>query len=372
MISLSNSSGWFRPSSRKDEKDAPSSKAAFNNFDVIRLVLASFVVLVHTYDHTRLPQFALLRQYFSADFAVKGFFIISGYLIYRSFDRNTDVYAYCLKRLARLYPAYCLIVFLCAFASFIVLHFDFPRLIDNGLIEYLACNAVFLNFLRPAIDGVVESNPIPSFNGALWTLKVEVMFYVCVPIIFLIKEDSRSKWLLWLFVISTLFYLVLEVGVEVTNRASLHTIQKQLPGQFRYFTVGMLAALSFGKSLKLPATSLLPCLLLLNTSILVELVKPLLLGCLIFYFAFSFPLKINLRKFGDISYGLYIYHSPLLQLFVGLGIFTSMNPWLGFLLFLAALVTSSYLSWHFLEKRSIALISARLHSRKSPGVPEGV
>jgi peptidoglycan/LPS O-acetylase OafA/YrhL len=325
-----------------------------NNFDVIRLVLAIFVVLVHTFHHTKIGDFALFGNYLSADYSVKGFFIISGYLIYRSLERSKDLTSYVVRRIARLYPAYLLVILICALVSAWVVD---GELAERNFFKYLAVNAIFLNFLQPSIDGVLVNHHVQAFNGALWTLKIEVMFYALVPMLFLVKERLRLAVIVCLFVASTGYYLLFEYLISSLEKPSLYTLQKQLPGQLRYFCVGMFAAVNFQNHVdkgSLPTLFLVPCVLVFFPGWQVEVFKPVLLGFILFYLAFSFPIKIDLRRLGDMSYGVYIYHSPLLQLAIGLGFFAE-EPWVSFSLFLLVLGVLAQLSWRLIEFPSIQL-----------------
>ena len=85
-------------------------------------------------------------------------------------------------------------------------------------------------------------------------------------------------------------------------------------------------------------------------------INPLLylqLATLIFSFAYSFPTLGNyiLRK-NDISYGVYIYHIPIVNLFVYYGYFSNIS----FVsLALALTIMAASISWMLIEKPAIKL-----------------
>ncbi len=57
----------------------------------------------------------MISQVLSSGMAVKGFFVLSGFLIFMSFERSTSLSSYAMKRIRRIYPAYFTVVMLCAF-----------------------------------------------------------------------------------------------------------------------------------------------------------------------------------------------------------------------------------------------------------------
>ena len=73
-----------------------------NNFDLLRLVFASSVFLWHVCVLSRAPALEMFSQVFSANIAVKGFFVISGYLVMMSWDNSSSLRDYAAKRLRRI------------------------------------------------------------------------------------------------------------------------------------------------------------------------------------------------------------------------------------------------------------------------------
>src|SRR5260370_895587 len=84
-----------------------------NNFDALRLIFASMVVVYHL---GRLSQAVGLgwTSRVSATFAVQAFFVVSGFLVTMSFENSSSIRSYTLKRLRRIAPAYVLVVVLAA------------------------------------------------------------------------------------------------------------------------------------------------------------------------------------------------------------------------------------------------------------------
>src|SRR5439155_18013063 len=147
------------------------------------------------------PIFDPLPRYFSGHLAVEGFFAISGFLIFASWERSSSLRDYWIKRAARILPGYWLATAFCLAIAFAVGNFHVAR--------FLFANLTFLNFLGGSIPGVFANNPLNGMNGALWTIKIEVMFYIAVPIIVWLCRRLHRDAVLWTLFALSIVYRVL-------------------------------------------------------------------------------------------------------------------------------------------------------------------
>ena len=163
-----------------------------NSFDFFRLLFAFSVFVGH---------FGVLTSYntlwfpISPSMGVGGFFIISGFLITRSYYKSKNLLDYSLKRIRRIVPAYMLIVLVCAvFLSFLS-SLPLQEYFSNKIFfKYLIANISFLNFIQPTLPEVFTHNLLPYVNGSLWTIKVEICLYAFVPVLVLfIGEVDKSE-----------------------------------------------------------------------------------------------------------------------------------------------------------------------------------
>ena len=84
-----------------------------NAFHFVRLASASLVVVAHAYGLLALPVPTWFGVRVSA-FAVRIFFVVSGYLICESWNRDASVHRYLLRRSLRILPGLALAVVLSA------------------------------------------------------------------------------------------------------------------------------------------------------------------------------------------------------------------------------------------------------------------
>lgn len=329
-----------------------------NNFDFLRFVFAFVVVLSHLIDLSHLHSFLPFKRYFDSHLSVTAFFIISGFLIAGSYIKTNNVKLYFVKRAKRLLPAYIfIIVFSFFFFSFFSKLTSLQYFSSPILYKYLFANLLFTNFIQPCLPGVFDSNLLCTINGALWTIKVEVSFYLILPIILYFGNKIKEKIYLYigLYLFSLLYFYGLGfASLKITKFASIFDIlQHQIPGFLTYFVSGI-AIYEYFDKFSLHKNKLLfiaIVVFIIEYYYNLEVFRPIAMSILIFYFAFSFKWFNNWGKYGDFSYGIYIYHFPIIQLVIALNLFNLYNPFLVAFLTIIFISICAIISWHCLEKK---------------------
>ncbi len=210
-----------------------------NNFDLLRLLFAGTVCLAHASQLSGEKQLKWISAVLSSKVAVEAFFIISGFLIFMSYERSSSTRAYISKRVRRIYPAYFVVVMLCALSLWAVSSLDLEHYVSLDWLKYVIANLTFLNFIHSTLPGVFESNRISEVNGALWTLKVEVMFYAIVPVIVLLfRRFGQFPVLVTLYFVSVAYVWFMTTQAEYTGSGLYLELARQLPGQLAYFVAG--------------------------------------------------------------------------------------------------------------------------------------
>ena len=327
-----------------------------NNFDLLRLVFALVVCVVHIKELTGFAELARITQYLSSSVAIKSFFVVSGFLVFMSFDRTRTLSAYAGKRLRRIYPAYAVVVIVCAIGLFVVSNRPFGQYFSLAWLEYLVANLSFLNFLQPSLPGVFEEQRWGVVNGALWTLKIEVLFYFSVPVFALLfKQWGRLKVLLITYCGSIAYSLILLNMAGNTDSSLLTILARQLPAQLSYFMAGafFFYYMSFFerhyKKLVLLSVAVLLAYKQFPLVLPLILTEPIALACIVVFFSLFMWLG-NFGKYGDFSYGCYIVHFPIIQLMLQLG-WLSDRPYYFAITAVCLTLIVSVLVWHLIEKR---------------------
>lgn len=323
-----------------------------NNFDLLRILFASTVCLVHCYELSGYQQLAWIVNIFSSAIAVKAFFVVSGFLIFMSYEKSISISSYFGKRLRRIYPAYVFVILLSAFCLFGISSVDMSEYFDRSWVMYLISNLTFLNFLQPTLPGVFEMNRLATVNGALWTLKIEVMFYISVPLfVLLFRRFGHLRVMLVTYFLSFAFVQIMGEISEIKDSSIIHAVARQFPGQLTYFMAGALAFYYRGYFELHAKTAIFTAMLVLlaNKAIPLPLVEPIALGVVVVFMGL-FCFVGNFGKHGDFSYGVYILHFPIVQTLLWAKVFDD-SPWL----FLGAVflltLAGSYLLWNLVEKK---------------------
>lgn len=318
-----------------------------NNFDILRLILAVVVVFFHAGSISGSPELTWLSDVFSGHLAVEGFFAISGFLIFASYERSPSLKDYFLRRGGRILPGYWLATIFCLAIAF-----------SNGCFhvgKFLLGNLTFANFIQPWIPGLWETNPTNIVDGALWTLKIEVMFYLIVPLIVWVCRKTRRDAVLWtLFVLSIVFRVAMAKHV---------TLALQLPGQLSFFMIGALIHYhqkffyKYGWWLMAGAGVLLA----LHKFTGWFAPRPAAVATLILGAALLLPVVKGPARWGDFSYSTYVLHWPIIQLVVAAGVF-ALHPWGGLALAFLMIAVGAVISWFLVEKP--ALDRVHVHSQR--------
>ena len=322
-----------------------------NNFDLLRLVAALSVIFSHAFllaensqDHDPL----MILTGGQAILGLAGvfvFFTISGYLISQSFETTPSPFIFLAKRALRIFPGLLGCLLVCVFAIG-------PLVTTLPLGEYLASPETY-RFLLHNVVLDVDYNRLPGVvfwpgniggivNGPLWSLPCEALLYlmlfglgVCrllsLPVILLLLSAGIAC--LWLDTAGTTFGSALWLLGFFAAGMVLYRLRG--PRTFAWYWA-VLALI--GLALSIPARLFLVGF-------------PLFGSYLVIYLALHRRLPVmRAARFGDLSYGLYIYGWPIEQCVVYFGDATA-PWWIVFLISTAVTVPVAFLSWHLIEKR---------------------
>ena len=324
-------------------------KININNFDFLRVVFAITVAFAHLIELSDLEILKPLKVYFNTRLAIDGFFIVSGFLIAKSYENSATIKEYIIRRVKRIIPAYAVVILVSALLfSFISTYTFYDYFSNLQFWKYLTANLSFQNYLEPCLPGVFETNKFCAVNGALWTIKLEEAFYLSVPIFYWfvrVKKLNFYMLILIIYVLSVTYYMYF---LSIDN----YRIAKQLPGALAFFATGIVFYKNFSLLYKWKDYIIIPCIILFVLEHYIfktQILKPIAFGFMVFYIAYSFRFLNNFGKYGDFTYGIYIYHFPVIQLFVALGLFNKYPPLIICTLVLMLTLVLAILSWYLIE-----------------------
>ncbi len=347
---------------RQRQPSGPPATAGFtlsreNNFNLLRFLLASVVILSHAPEIVdgNADRELLFRAFgtltFGA-FAVDGFFLLSGYLILLSWLNKPAWGPYLRRRIFRIYPGFLMACLLCVAVvgplgarsvRDYVSGFDLVRFVPSlGLLKLVGYPAVF------------DGQPFPDLNGSLWTIAYEFRCYLAVPLL-CILGFARQRWL-WLGLSAVM--LGLSTQPELVGKISLGPATALVGepveivrlaafflsgGCFLLFRdkirytplLAGLAAVGWFAAMFFPATA--------NIGMAIGL------GYVLFFIGFArVPAIAAFGRLPDVSYGVYLYAWPIKKLI--LWYWPGLSPWLVFALAWPLSIVAGYLSFRFIER----------------------
>lgn len=320
-----------------------------NNFDFLRVLFALVVTISHLIFLGDIDIFKPYLKFFNSRLAIDGFFTISGFLIAKSYSKSSSLKDYILKRVKRIVPAYIFIIIFCALFLSVISSYSVTNYFGSSQFwKYLAANLSFQNYLEPCLPGVFENNKHCAVNGALWTIKLEEAFYLLLPIFYWLVKSKKVN----IYFLSLVIYILSTIYFNYFVSIDMYRIAKQLPGALAFFVAGILYYNNFSFFIKNKRFIILPCLIVFILEQYVfqtQILKPIAFSFMVFYIAYNFKFLNYVGKYGDFTYGIYIYHFPIIQLFFYLGFYDNYNPILMSALTMVLVLTLAVLSWHFIE-----------------------
>jgi peptidoglycan/LPS O-acetylase OafA/YrhL len=332
----------------------PQAGAQRNNLDFLRVFAALLVILGHQYVLFGLDPPIILETAIHT-WGLRIFFVISGWLVSRSWDRDPNFLRFISRRGLRILPALVVLIFLTTFVfgplctdNSATSYFKDPR-----TYEYLKNCAFYINYYLP---GVFESNPVRyAVNGSLWSLPSEVSMYALVAATGMLLSQRLNGRLLW----TGLFVLVAAMGYYLKSFYAGHpiviyaTLLSATMDVGIFFVAGTL--LWKCNSLHKPRLSIgiiaivTLCLGGANWSVS----ESFLFAYAVMAFGLaSIPILNAITRCGDLSYGTYLYAFPIQQL--SYQIFQARYGfWLPLSLSLVATVCCAFVSWHVVEQRAL-------------------
>ena len=327
-----------------------------NGFTALRTLMALAVMVGHAMiiaarDLSAEP--VIYGGYSISYMAVNAFFVVSGFLVTASMMHRRGLLDFAVARGLRIYPA--LVVHVAGVALVVGLA---NTTLPAG--RYLADPEVWLQFPRVLsfvntdmfLPGVFESNHERYASAPLWTLRFEMLAYVGTALAFAVGA-MRTRAL-----IGAQFGLACLAWVGVQMWGGLSELPSSVQNVFRFALPYGLGAFLWAWREDLPlrvwAIPLLALAAVVSAgSVLGEITMNIAVGYAVFWLAYARLRGLDRFAGGsDISYGVYIWHWPILQWIEakapGLGVGQMMG------IALPATLAVALLSWRWVEKPMLA------------------
>lgn len=328
------------------------------------MVAAFCVIVSHQFALVGLREPSILDVHSIGGFGVLVFFSISGYLVSKSWQADPNAFRFLLKRFLRIWPGLAVVILLAAcvlgpFVSSLPLRdYYFHPLIG----EYLK-NLQFN--LRDELPLSFDGNTLPTaINGSIWTIPIEVKCYALLGLLG-VTRLFNFRWLIAaLTALVVIAYAVVEPRGD-TLMAALHWRPEQrfaLEFSLFFFAGVLFHKLDVQASVRRQRWALALCwgaalmaYALHRPWLSLWLVLPI--TTLLFGTASTAYIR-QTGRFGDVSYGLYLYAFPVQQTLFWLYKDTLSWPTL-LVLVSAATLCLAFVSWHLVEKVALRLKPGR-------------
>jgi peptidoglycan/LPS O-acetylase OafA/YrhL len=339
-----------------------SSRTRNHQFDLLRIIFAILVLVTHAVeitsgDRSRDLFVRLTHVDFSfGTLAVDGFFLLSGFLIVKSWQSG-GLLSFLKKRFLRIAPGYAATVIVTTIVIGIlapgVTHF-FRHIHGEAL-------GGILFIYNPESLPVFPGSAYPVLNGSLWTIIYEFRCYLIVAVFGVLGLfNHRWTWLVTTYLLVMLRLLApTPLGVHWPHDAYylLFGSPTRIVELVPVFFVG---GCFFLYRQSIPFSPLLG-ILALTTIVLVDTFRPQVFatamvifgGYLLFYFTNRpFQSLSWMRRVPDVSYGVYLYGWPV-ESFLVFRLHPS--PWVTFAASTFICIGLGWGSWKLVEEPALRL-----------------
>lgn len=343
--------------------------------------LAAIAIVIYHYGK---GSFFLTSEHFhfifeNANLGVSYFFVLSGFVMIIAYGRLKKLRYknYYINRFSRIYPIY----FIAILAIITIKHFSFET--DEFVYNILLIQAWIPNMAL-------------TLNYPGWSLSVELLFYICFPLIFKLFKLYSTKKIVWLVL---LIWLLTQVTFNLIYFDILpNVIYSNLdlmyfpPLHINQFLVGCTTGLLYLKTKKLKIPSVYNLLIILSlVSIIIVTFKfshilnlhngalAILFAPLIYFLSIdkSFLTTILSNSIfiflGEISYSVYILQDPIFHIFSDnfiqqyLSKFISLNDVnIVFMFKTTCLVIAAAISYKYIEEPLRLKIKRSLNNKPTP------
>lgn len=352
-----------------------------NNFDLVRLFAAFQVVFFHIQD--RLGIVIPNMNWFRCLKGVPIFFTVSGFLITASYLNNRNLRRYFTNRFLRIYPAIYMLIAVTTLAALYCGDMSLGSVFKKQYLHWIiSWVTIDHNYSPPFLAEFGIGTP----NGSLWTIPVEITFYLLVPVLFSSCFVKRH-----IVLYSILFSLGMASVVSNYLWHDFYSIQPII-WKFTFSLAPYLYYFLFGATIYLFWDRIKPYLenkfllwfflliglILLNeafpslgtkTSMTIHTLRELLMNVLLsvtaISAAFSYRGAAKFLKGNDLSYGIYLYHGLVINVVIECT--DTRNSWIYLLVYFVS-ICCAWLSWHYVEKPCLDL-KKRIHINHPPCTP---
>jgi peptidoglycan/LPS O-acetylase OafA/YrhL len=300
-------------------------------------------------------------------YGVALFFLISGFVIPFSIQKNS-ILSFMIQRFFRIIPVYIIgfsITLLAIWVGGTYFGRDFP----------FSFQEIFIHLFPGARDILWSRN----IDGVIWTLEIEVKFYlICALSSHWIKNNSRKIFLIPLFM--TIISMILSNKIDQWSASSILLYRQSFNFTFLTIFVSFMfigVVFNFLQTDKIEPKQAFPLIIALEImSLLVcsfsphKIFLPLAwsYGLAIFTFSFAyanphiFDSKRITNFFADISYPLYVIHGALGYVLLHILLVLNVADWLALILVITTSVTLSYLL-HLLVEKPLQKLGKKISRR---------